>query len=69
MCQVGKTTTMCMLAGPLPMNSGRIEVAGYDVATHLWEVRRCIGYLPENGPLYPEMRVDEYLKFCTCGCD
>jgi len=59
----GKTTTMRMLTGYLPMNSGRIEVAGYDVATHPQEVRRRIGYLPESCPLYPEMRVDEYLRF------
>ncbi|MDF7799523.1 ATP-binding cassette domain-containing protein [Pontiellaceae bacterium B1224] len=59
----GKTTTMRMLTGYLPMNSGTIEVAGYDIAKHPQEVRRRIGYLPESCPLYPEMRVDEYLKF------
>ena len=59
----GKTTTMRMLTGYLPMNSGRIEVAGYDVAKQPQEVRRRIGYLPESCPLYPEMRVDEYLRF------
>lgn len=59
----GKTTTMRMLTGYLPMNSGRIEVAGFDVATQPREVRRRIGYLPESCPLYPEMRVDEYLRF------
>ena len=59
----GKTTTMRMLTGYLPMSSGTIEVAGYDVATQPQEVRRRIGYLPESCPLYPEMRVDEYLRF------
>lgn len=59
----GKTTTMRMLTGYLPMNAGRIEVAGYDIATQPQEVRRRIGYLPESCPLYPEMRVDEYLRF------
>ena len=59
----GKTTTMRMLTGYLPMNAGLIEVAGYDSATHPQEVRRRIGYLPESCPLYPEMRVDEYLRF------
>jgi len=59
----GKTTTMRMLTGYLPQNSGSIEVAGYDIAKHPQEVRRRIGYLPESCPLYPEMRVDEYLKF------
>jgi ABC-2 type transport system ATP-binding protein len=59
----GKTTTMRMLTGYLPLNSGSIEVAGFDIAKQPQEVRRRIGYLPESCPLYPEMRVDEYLKF------
>jgi ABC-2 type transport system ATP-binding protein len=59
----GKTTTMRMLSGYLQMNSGSIEVAGYNVAEQPIEVRRRIGYLPESCPLYPEMRVDEYLRF------
>ena len=59
----GKTTTMRMLTGYLPMNAGKIEVAGFDVAKQPLEVRRRIGYLPESCPLYPEMRVDEYLRF------
>jgi ABC-2 type transport system ATP-binding protein len=59
----GKTTTMRMLTGYLPMNAGKIEVAGYDVVKQPQEVRRRIGYLPESCPLYPEMRVDEYLRF------
>ena len=59
----GKTTTMRMLTGYLAMNSGSIEVAGYDVSKNPQEVRRRIGYLPESCPLYPEMRVDEYLRF------
>jgi ABC-2 type transport system ATP-binding protein len=59
----GKTTTMRMLTGYLPMNAGSIEVAGFDISKHPQEVRRRIGYLPESCPLYPEMRVDEYLRF------
>ncbi len=59
----GKTTTMRMLTGYLPMNAGKIEVAGFDIAKDPQEVRRRIGYLPESCPLYPEMRVDEYLRF------
>jgi ABC-2 type transport system ATP-binding protein len=59
----GKSTTMRMLAGYLPCTGGTLRVAGYDVATHSLEVRRRIGYLPENCPLYPDMRVDEYLAF------
>lgn len=59
----GKTTTMRMLTGYLPMTSGSIEVAGYDISQQPQEVRRRVGYLPESCPLYPEMRVDEYLHF------
>ncbi len=59
----GKSTTMRMLAGYLPATGGTIRVAGFDVASHPLEVRRRIGYLPENCPLYPDMRVDEYLTF------
>lgn len=59
----GKTTTMRMLAGYLPATSGSAMVAGFDVFRDSLEVRRRIGYLPENAPLYPEMRVDEYLRF------
>ena len=58
----GKTTTMRMLTGYYPMTSGKIEIAGYDISEHPQEVRRRIGYLPESCPLYPEMRVNEYLS-------
>ena len=59
----GKTTTMRILTGYLAATGGSVHVAGYDVATQPMEVRRRIGYLPENCPLYPEMRIDEYLLF------
>ena len=59
----GKTTTLRILAGVLAPTSGRAFVAGFDVVAHSLEVRRRIGYLPETVPLYPEMRVDEYLAF------
>jgi ABC-2 type transport system ATP-binding protein len=59
----GKSTTMRVLAGYLPASGGDVNVAGFDVARDSLEVRRRIGYLPENCPLYPEMRVDEYLRF------
>jgi len=59
----GKTTTMRMLCGGLAMTSGRAQVAGFDVLTQSMEVRRRTGYMPESCPLYPEMRVDEYLHF------
>ncbi|MBU1693367.1 MAG: ABC transporter ATP-binding protein [Verrucomicrobia bacterium] len=59
----GKTTTLRILSCYLPATSGSAAVAGYDVFRDSLEVRRRIGYLPENAPLYPEMRVDEYLQF------
>ena len=59
----GKTTTMRILACYLPATGGAVSVAGYDVFRDSIEVRRRIGYMPENVPLYPEMRVDEYLDY------
>src|SRR4028118_1565406 len=59
----GKTTTMRILAGYLPASSGTARIAGYDVHEDSMAVRRRIGYLPENPPLYPEMTVEEFLNF------
>lgn len=59
----GKTTTIRMLSTYLPPSSGTAKVAGYDIVTEADEVRKKIGYLPENPPLYSEMTVAEYLKF------
>ncbi len=59
----GKTTTMRILTSYLPATSGIAKVAGYDVMTQSYDVRRNIGYLPESVPLYPEMRVEEYLNY------
>ncbi len=59
----GKTTTMRMLTTFLPPTSGRAALAGHDVLDEPLEVRRRVGYLPENVPLYTEMRVREYLHF------
>src|ERR1700722_11026226 len=59
----GKTTIMRMLTTFLPATSGIARVAGYDVMTESMDVRRRVGYLPESIPLYPEMRVVEYLEF------
>jgi ABC-2 type transport system ATP-binding protein len=57
----GKTTTMRILTTFMPASSGYAWVAGYDVMYQSMDVRRNLGYLPESVPLYPEMRVDEYL--------
>lgn len=59
----GKTTTMRILTCYMPATSGSATVAGYDVFRESINVRKQIGYLPENVPLYPEMRVKEYLLF------
>ena len=59
----GKTTTLRVLAGFLPPTSGEVVVAGCAVDDDPLEARRNLGYLPENCPLYPEMRVHEYLRF------
>ncbi len=59
----GKTTTMRILTSYLPATSGIARVAGHDVMTESMAVRQKIGYLPESVPLYPEMRVEEYLSY------
>jgi ABC-2 type transport system ATP-binding protein len=59
----GKTTTMRILTCYMPATEGTARVAGYDVFDNSFEVRRRIGYLPENPPVYPDMTVDSYLHF------
>lgn len=59
----GKTTTLRILTSYMPATSGIARVAEYDVMTQSMDVRRNIGYLPESVPLYPEMRVEEYLDY------
>lgn len=59
----GKSTTLRILAGFLGASSGRVRIAGYDVAEEPREARRRLGYMPETSPLYPEMKVREYLQF------
>jgi ABC-2 type transport system ATP-binding protein len=59
----GKTTTMRILTGYLPATRGTAKIAGYEVHEQSMEVRRRIGYLPENPPLYPDMTVEGFLFF------
>ncbi len=59
----GKTTTMRMLTCFMPPTSGTATVGGYDIFRRSLDVRRIIGYLPENVRLYPDMRVSEYLDY------
>lgn len=59
----GKSTTMRMLSGFLPPTSGKAEVAGFDVFADSLQAREHIGYMPENVPLYTDMRVSEFLRY------
>jgi ABC-2 type transport system ATP-binding protein len=59
----GKSTTMRILSCFLPATTGTVRVAGFDVFEQSLEVRKRIGFMPENNPLHPDMRVREYLKF------
>ena len=59
----GKSTTMRILTGYMPATSGRAAIGGFDVFSQSIEARKRIGYLPENTPLYHDMRVNEYLRY------
>lgn len=59
----GKSTTLKILTSYLPATSGIAKVAGFDIMTESMKVRENIGYLPQAVPIYPEMRVDEYLSY------
>lgn len=59
----GKSTTLRIIAGFLGATAGRVRVSGFDIATQSLAARRALGYMPESAPLYPELRVREYLEF------
>jgi ABC-2 type transport system ATP-binding protein len=59
----GKSTTMKILTGFLAPSSGTARIAGFDMDTQRIEASRVLGYLPENGPLYPDMTPASYLRF------
>jgi len=59
----GKSTTMKILTGYLPQNSGKVSVCGLSSETSSLEIKKKIGYLPENNPLYNDMYVKEFLDF------
>lgn len=61
----GKSTTMNILTGYISSTSGTVKVAGYDILENPVEVKKRIGYLPEQPPLYVDMTVNEYLDFCA----
>lgn len=59
----GKTTTMRIITGFLPATTGTVKVEDFDIFDDSFEVRKRIGYLPENPPLYADMTVTSYLQF------
>jgi ABC-2 type transport system ATP-binding protein len=59
----GKSTTMKMITGFIRPTSGTVLVDGLDVQVHPVAVKQLIGYMPENGPVYGEMTVEEFLTF------
>ena len=59
----GKSTMMKVITGFIPASSGKVSVNGLDIEVDNLEIKKQIGYLPENNPLYPEMYVREYLGF------
>ncbi|MBK1722061.1 ABC transporter ATP-binding protein [Thiocystis violacea] len=61
----GKTTCLRVLSGLLAPTAGQIEIAGIDLARQPLQAKRFLGYLSERPPLYPELRVDEYLTYCA----
>ncbi len=61
----GKTTTMKILTGLVAPNKGEARIGNYSVKDHSEEVKKLIGYLPENNPLYQEMPVMDYLQFAA----
>jgi len=61
----GKSTTMRMITGFIPPTSGSISVGGNDILTNPIAARKQIGYLPENAPVYRDMKVRGYLEFCA----
>lgn len=61
----GKSTTMNIICGYLPSTSGTVLIDGHDITEDPIEAKKRIGYLPEIPPVYPDMKVSEYLKFCA----
>ncbi len=59
----GKTTTMKIITSYMPPTAGKVSVMGHDTVRDSMAARKCIGYLPENNPLYSEMRVGSFLAF------
>lgn len=61
----GKSTTMDILAGLLGPSSGEVRICGHNVVTNTLAVKECIGYLPDNPPLYKDMYVNDFIDFAA----
>jgi ABC-2 type transport system ATP-binding protein len=61
----GKSTTMQMITGSLAPTAGQVTINGFDLIDQPIEAKSCLGYLPENPPVYRELTVDEYLTYCA----
>ncbi|MDJ0880663.1 MAG: ATP-binding cassette domain-containing protein [Gammaproteobacteria bacterium] len=61
----GKSTSMQMITGSLAPTAGQITINGFDLIDDPIKAKSCIGYLPENPPVYRELTVDEYLTYCA----
>src|SRR5512133_1214828 len=61
----GKSTMMKIITGYIPASDGLVKINGQEVGEENLEIRKQIGYLPENNPLYPEMFIREYLQFVS----
>ena len=61
----GKTTTMQLICGALAPTSGQVHIGGIDVLDQPKQAKALLGYLPERPPLYRELTVDEYLRYCA----
>jgi ABC-2 type transport system ATP-binding protein len=61
----GKSTTMKILTAFMPASAGTAKICGYDVFDHPMEVKKNIGFLPENPPVYPEMSIQDYIDFAA----
>ena len=61
----GKSTTLNIMAGVIPSTGGTVKIQGYDIAQQPVKAKKCIGFLPEIPPVYPDMKVREYLHFAA----
>ena len=61
----GKSTTLNIMAGVIPSTGGTGKIQGYDIAQQPVKAKKCIGFLPEIPPVYPDMKVREYLHFAA----